>query len=194
MGKHRKRPARSVKVTSRPAKAGNLKEQLKHLSSDQFVEIVEKFLGQLDKKQRLEFLNLLPSVKSQDLEVHLPYDSDEGFLAEIEDFCERVRSEEFVEYGAGYDPEEGAHHGFGDDSRIGEMDELFEMVELFTFAEIMRRVNRMRRIETRSPEGTIRNAIGHEPGFSEKLNKMRRIHRTDSESQRTPSQLFIACD
>jgi Plasmid pRiA4b ORF-3-like protein len=35
-----------------------------------------------------------------------------------------------------------------------------EAEEPIPFAEIMRRVNRMRRIETRSPEGTIRNAIG----------------------------------
>jgi hypothetical protein len=134
MGKHRKKTASSVKITSRPAKAGNLKEQLKQLSSDQLVEIVEKFLAQLDNRQKLEFLNLLPSVKSHDLEVHLPYDSDEGFLAEIEDFCDRVRSKEFVEYGAGYDPEEGAHHGFGDDSWIREMDDLFKTVELYFLA------------------------------------------------------------
>ncbi|MCI0390187.1 MAG: hypothetical protein MOB07_15655 [Acidobacteria bacterium] len=134
MPNHRRRITRSGKATSWPSKAGNLKEQLKQLSSDQLVEIVEKFLTGLSEKQRLEFLNLLPSVKSQDLEVHLPYDSDEDFFAEIEDFCERVRSEEFVEYGAGYDPEEGTHHGFGDDSWIGEMDELFETAELYFLA------------------------------------------------------------
>jgi hypothetical protein len=134
MGKHRKQTTRSGEGTSWPSKAGNLKEQLKQLSSDQLIEIAEKFLAQLNEKQRLEFLNLLPSVKSQDLEVHLPYHRDEDFIADIEDFCERVRGEEFVEYGTGYDPEEGAHHGFGDDSWIGEMDQLFETVELYFLA------------------------------------------------------------
>ncbi len=135
MGKYRREANRSDKVTNRPSKAGKLREQLKQLSSDQLAEIVEKFLAQLNEKQRLEFLNLLPSVKSQDLEVHLPYDSDELFFAEIEDFCERVRSEEFIEYGVGYDPEEGAHHGFGDDSWVGEMDGLFETAELYFLAQ-----------------------------------------------------------
>jgi hypothetical protein len=95
MAKHRRETNRSGKVTNLPSKAGQLKEQLKQLSSDQLAEIIEKFLAQLNEKRRLEFLNLLPSVKSHDLEVHLPYDSDEDFFAEIEDFCERVRSEEF---------------------------------------------------------------------------------------------------
>jgi hypothetical protein len=134
MAKHRRKADRSGRAANWPSKAGNLKEQLKQLSLDQLAEIVEKFLARLNEKQRLEFLNLLPSVKSQDLEVHLPYDSDEDFLAGIEDFCERVRSEEFVEYGAGYDPEEGEYHGFGDDSWIGEMDELFETTELYFLA------------------------------------------------------------
>jgi hypothetical protein len=35
-----------------------------------------------------------------------------------------------------------------------------EAVEPIPFVEIMRRVHRLRRIETRSPEGTIRSAIG----------------------------------
>jgi hypothetical protein len=134
MAKHRRETNRSGKVTNLPSKAGQLKEQLKQLSSDQLAEIIEKFLAQLSEKQRLEFLNLLPSVKSHDLEIHLPYNSDEDFLAEIEDFCERVRSEEFIEYGVGYDREEDAHHGFGDDSWIGEMDELFETAELYFLA------------------------------------------------------------
>ncbi len=121
-------------ATSRPPEVGALKEQLRQLSVDQLVEIVEKFLARLGEKERLEFMNLLPSVCSEDLERQLPYRRDEDFLEAIEDFCERVRNEEFVEYGAGYDPDEGEYHGFGDDSWIEEMDALFEAAELYFLA------------------------------------------------------------
>ncbi len=131
MTTHGKKAARSGK---RQPKAGNLNEQLRSLPSNQLIEIVEKFLALIGEKQRLEFLNLLPSVESHDLEIHLPYHSDEDFLAEIEDFFDRVRSEEFVEYGVGYDPEEGAHRGYGDESWIEEMDGLFETAELYFLA------------------------------------------------------------
>jgi len=130
MARHRKK---TVPSDSQSSKAGELKEQLKRLSSDQLVEIVEKFLALLGEKQRLEFLNLLPSVKSEDLEVHLPYDDDDDFIAEVDDFFERLGNEEFVEYVA-YDPEEGAHRGYGDDSWIEEMDRLFETAELYFLA------------------------------------------------------------
>jgi hypothetical protein len=134
MMKRRKKTSRSDKAESRPSENGPLKEQLKQLSVDQLAEIIEQFLAQISEKQRLEFLNLLPSIPAKELETHLPYHHDEDFLAEIEDFCERVRNEEFVEYGSGYDPEEGAHHGFGDDSWIAEMDGLFEAAELYLLA------------------------------------------------------------
>lgn len=134
MIKRGKKAARSGKGAGGQSRAGNLKEQLSRLPSDRLVEIVEEFLARLSEKQRLEFMNLLPSVKSQDLEIHLPYRSDEDFLAEIEDFIERVCGEEFVEYGVGYDPEEGAHRGYGDDSWIKEMDGLFETAELYFLA------------------------------------------------------------
>jgi hypothetical protein len=134
MMKRRKKTPRSDKAASRPPETGPLREQLKQLSADQLIEIIEQFLAPLSEKHRLEFLNLLPSVPAQELETHLPYPHDEDFLAAIEDFCERVRSEEFVEYGVGYDREERAHHGFGDDSWIAELDGLFEAAELYFLA------------------------------------------------------------
>ena len=134
MGKPRKKTTRPGMTTSRPPEVGALKEQLRQLSIDQLVEIVEKFLARLGEKERLEFMNLLPSVCSENLERQLPYRRDEDFLEAIEDFCERVRNEEFVEYGAGYDPDEGEYHGFGDDSWIEEMDALFEAAELYFLA------------------------------------------------------------
>jgi hypothetical protein len=134
MGKLRKKTTRPGMTTSRPPEVGALKEQLRQLSIDQLVEIIEKFLARLGEKERLEFMNLLPSVCSEDLERQLPYRRDEDFLEAIEDFCERVRNEEFVEYGAGYDPDEGEYHGFDDDSWIEEMDALFEAAELYFLA------------------------------------------------------------
>lgn len=134
MGKPRKKITRPGLTTSRPSEVGALKEQLRQLSIDQLVEIVETFLARLGEKERLEFMSLLPSVYSEDLERELPYRRDEDFLEAIEDFCERVRNEEFVEYGAGYDPDEGEYHGFGDDSWIEEMDALFEAAELYFLA------------------------------------------------------------
>lgn len=142
MTKHRKKTARSSTTTSQLPEAGVLTKKLRQLSIDQLIEIVEKFLARLDEKQQLEFMNFLPSVSSDDLESRLPYSRDEDFLEAIEDFCERVRNEEFVEYGAGYDPEEGEYHGFGDDSWIEEMDELFETAEIYFLARHYRTVEK----------------------------------------------------
>jgi hypothetical protein len=80
MGKPRKKTTRPGMTTSHPPEVGALKEQLRQLSIDQFVEIVEKFLARLGEKERLEFMNFLPSVHSQDLERQLPYHRDEDFL------------------------------------------------------------------------------------------------------------------
>jgi hypothetical protein len=134
MARHKKKTRRSGTAANRPPEAGALKEQLRQLPADQLVEIVEQFLARLGEKERLEFLNLLPSVRAEDLESQLPYRCDEDFLEAIEDFCERVRNEEFVEYGAGYDPDEGEYHGFGDESWIEEMDALFEVAESYFLA------------------------------------------------------------
>lgn len=132
--KQRKKTIHSDTITNQPPEAGALKEQLKQLSMDQLIEVVEKFLARLNEKQRLQFMNPLPSVRAEDLESQLPYPHDEDFLAEVEDFCERVRDEEFVQYGAGYDPDEDEYHGFGDDSWIEEMDALFDAAETYFLA------------------------------------------------------------
>jgi hypothetical protein len=131
MAKQKKKSIRSSPPS--PSKAGDLKAQLARLPAEQLIAIVETFLARVSEKQRLEFLNLLPAVRSEDLEVHLPYHDDEDFIAEVEDFFERLRNEEFVEYVA-YDPEEHAHRGYGDDSWIEEMDRLFETAELYFLA------------------------------------------------------------
>jgi len=72
MTKHRKKAPRSGRVSGGQPGAGNLKEQLRRLPSDQLIEILEKFLSRLGQKQRLEFLNLLPSVESLTLEASSP--------------------------------------------------------------------------------------------------------------------------
>jgi hypothetical protein len=89
-----------------PAGAESLREQLGRLSADQLAEIVERFLAGLSDKQRLEFMNLLPSTRPADLESKLPHDDDTELLEAIKEFCDRVRSGEYVQYGAGYDPQE----------------------------------------------------------------------------------------
>lgn len=134
MVKHGKKTNHSGTAANRPPEAGALKERMEQLSIDQLAEIVEKFLTQLDEKQQREFKKLLPPVHFEEPESQIPYDSDEDFLGAIEDFCERVRNEEFVKYGAGYDPEEGEYHGFGDDSWIDEMDALFDAAEIYFLA------------------------------------------------------------
>jgi hypothetical protein len=134
MVKHRKKTTRTRTPVTDPPDVGDLKERLKQLSRDQLADIIERFFAQLNDKQRLEFLNLLPTTRSEDLESQLPYSRDEDFLSEIEDFCDRVRNEEFVKYGAGFDPDEGEYHGFGDDSWIDEMDELFDAAEVYFLA------------------------------------------------------------
>ncbi len=135
MAKRRKKIQGSEsKMTPLPPKAGEVKEQLRQLPAEQLVDIVVTFFDGLNEKHRLEFMNLLPSVQAEDMERELPYSDDEEFLDVIEDFCERVRDEEFAEYGASYDPEEGEYHAFGDDSWIDEMDGLFEDAEIYFLA------------------------------------------------------------
>ncbi len=135
MAKRKKKTAGSgsKQTTPHSSQAGELKKQLQELPTGQLVDIVTTFFDGLDEKHRLEFMNLLPSVQTEAMESELPYD-DEDFLEIIEDFCDRVRNEEFVEYGSGYDPEEGEYHGFGDDSWIDEMEELFEETEIYFLA------------------------------------------------------------
>jgi hypothetical protein len=84
MATHRKKTRRFGTAANRSPEAGALKEQLRQLPIDQLVEIVEQFLARLGEKERLEFLNLLPSVRAEDLESQLPYRSDEDFLEAIE--------------------------------------------------------------------------------------------------------------
>ena len=113
--------------------AKDLKIRLRELPAHRLIEIVERFLSGLSKRQQLEFLNLLPSIEVQDLEALLPYANDDDFLEIVEEFCDRVREGSFVD-GAGYDPDEGEYRGFGDDSWSDEMDELFEYTERYFLA------------------------------------------------------------
>jgi hypothetical protein len=75
IAKQKKKLAHS---NTQSSKAGDLKARLARLPADQLIAIVETFLVRVGEKQRLEFLNLLPAVRSEDLEVHLPY----GLLVE----------------------------------------------------------------------------------------------------------------
>ena len=156
--KQRKKTTHSATTAGHSPEAGGLKEQLKQLSIDQLAEIAEKFLARLDQKQQWEFKKLLPPVRFEDPESHIPYERDEDFLKEIKDFCERVRNEEFVEYGAGYDSDEREYHGFGDDSWIEEMDALFEAAEIYFLARHYETVEKAYRLlfgclEIQSREG-----------------------------------------
>ncbi len=126
--------AKQGKTTAHSSKADDVREQLRQLPAEQLADIVMTFFDALDEKHRLEFMNLLPSAPEAEMESELPYSDDDEFLDGVEEFCERVLNDEFVEYGSGYDPEEGEYHGFGDDSWIDEMDELFEDADLHFLA------------------------------------------------------------
>jgi hypothetical protein len=52
----------------------------------------------------------------QGLEGHLDH------IGSIEDLHDAIANDEYVQYGAGYDPNYGEYRGFGDDSWIDEMD------------------------------------------------------------------------
>jgi hypothetical protein len=100
--------------------------------STKIVALVRDFLAGLDEKQQNRFLNLVAQGPRPLVAKAMGLADAEALLDEIQVLRDAIADDVYVEYGAGYDPEYGTHRGFGDDSWIGEMDDLFATYSRFS--------------------------------------------------------------
>ena len=109
----------------------NIAAQLRHFTHEEIVALVRDFLAGLDEKQQIRFLDLVAQGPRPLVAEALGLGQAEDLLDEIEGLYDAIANDEYVEYGAGYDPEYGEYRGFGDDSWIEEMDDLFAAATSF---------------------------------------------------------------
>jgi len=109
----------------------NITEQLRHYTHEEIVALVRDFLAGLDEKQQTRFLNLVAQGPRPLVAEAMGLGDAEDLLDAIQALREAIANDEYVEYGVGYDPDYGTHRGFGDDSWIDEMDDLFAAATSF---------------------------------------------------------------
>jgi len=109
----------------------NIAAQLRHFTHEEIVALVRDFLSGLDERQQIRFLNLVAEGPRPLVAEAMGLDDAEGLLDEIQFLHDAIANDVYVEYGAGYDPEYNEYRGFGDDSWIGEMDNLFAAATSF---------------------------------------------------------------
>ena len=105
--------------------------QLRHFTHEEIVALVRDFLVELDEKQQIRFLNLVAQGPRPLVAEAMGLGQAEDLLDEIQALHDAIADDEYVEYGAGYDPEYGEYRGFGDDSWIDAMDDLFAAATSF---------------------------------------------------------------
>jgi tetratricopeptide (TPR) repeat protein len=105
--------------------------QLRHFSHKEIVALVRDFLAGLDEKYQTRFLNLVAQGPRPLVAEAMGLEDAEALLDEIQVLHDAIAGDVYVEYGAGYDPEYGEYRGFGDDSWIDEMDDLFAAATSF---------------------------------------------------------------
>ncbi len=109
----------------------NIAAQLRHFTHEETIALVRDFLVDLDEKQQTRFLNLVAQGPRPLMAEAMGLDDAEDLLDEIQFLRDAIANDVYVEYGAGYDPEYGEYRGFGDDSWIDEMDDLFAAATSF---------------------------------------------------------------
>ena len=105
--------------------------QLRHYTQEEIVALVRDFLAGLDEKQQTRFLNLVAQGPRPLVAEAMGLDDAGDLLDAIQALREAIANDEYVEYGVGYDPDYHTHRGFGDDSWIDEMDDLFAAATSF---------------------------------------------------------------
>jgi tetratricopeptide (TPR) repeat protein len=103
----------------------NIAAQLRHFTQEEIIALVRDFLIGLDEKQQIRFLNLVAQGPRPLVAEAMGLDDAEDLLDEIQILHDAIASDVYVEYGVGYDPDYHEYRGFGDDSWIDEMDDLF---------------------------------------------------------------------
>lgn len=99
--------------------------RLQHYNRDELLALIWDFLAERDADDLAELLDLMRQ-KSRPAAAAAPELVDDAeLLASIQELYDALANDEYVEYGAGYDPDYGEYRGFGDDGWIDEMDSLF---------------------------------------------------------------------
>jgi tetratricopeptide (TPR) repeat protein len=99
--------------------------RLEQFTLEEVIAVVRDFLGELEGEQQARFLALV-SIGPRPLVAEAMGLADgEDLLASIQELHDALAAGKYVEGGVGYDPEYHAHRGYGDDSWIDEMDDLF---------------------------------------------------------------------
>jgi hypothetical protein len=109
----------------------NIAPQLRYFTHEEIVALVCDFLAGLDEKEQTRFLNLVAQGSRPLVAEAMGLGDADDLLDEIEALHDAIADDVYVEYGAGYDPDYGDYRGFGDDSWIDEMDELFAAATSF---------------------------------------------------------------
>lgn len=99
--------------------------QLRHYTLEEAIALVGDFLAELDEKQQARFLELVKRGPRPLVAEAMGLEDREDLLASIQALHDDIANDVYVQYGVGYDPEYHSHRGYGDDSWIDEMDELF---------------------------------------------------------------------
>jgi hypothetical protein len=105
--------------------------QLRYYSHEELVALVRDFLVDLNEREQTRFLNLAAKGPRPVVAEAMGLGEIDDLLDDIEDLRQAIANDEYVEYGAGYDPDYGEYRGFGDDSWIDEMDDLFTAATSF---------------------------------------------------------------
>jgi hypothetical protein len=105
--------------------------QLRHYTRAEIVALLRDFLAGLDEQQQIRFLNLVAQGPRPLVAEAMGLDDAKDLLDAIEALHDAIANDDYVEYGAGYDPEYKEYRGFGDDSWIDEMDDLFTAATSF---------------------------------------------------------------
>jgi len=99
--------------------------RLQHYNRDELMALIWDFLSARDQDDLADFLDLMRQ-KSRPMVVEtLELENADDLLNSIQELHDAIANDEYVQYGAGYDPDYGEYRGFGDDGWIDEMDSLF---------------------------------------------------------------------
>lgn len=103
----------------------NINLRLQHYNRDELLALIWDFLTERDEDDLAAFLALMRQKSRPALVETLELEDDNELLNSIQELYDALANDQYVEYGSGYDPDYGEYRGFGDDSWIDEMDNLF---------------------------------------------------------------------
>jgi hypothetical protein len=117
--------ARNREVTPMDDQLQKINARLQHYNRDQLQALIWDFLSDRDEEDLADFLDLMRQKSRPAVVETLEMEDATELLEGIQELHDAIANDEYVQYGAGYDPDYGDYRGFGDDSWIDEMDSLF---------------------------------------------------------------------